>query len=404
MRQSEGCLPGINNKNIMDAQEKQSESETKAKKGSGSFRIPRKAVEILIQNCATGWQIGIFLTIARYTDASGKFSSAGYKAIHQATGASPGTEGRPGRGRQIAADLLKIGRYEHEARRAKKKSSLEGILYTAEEWQEKTGESIPEIDHELHKVRWVLNSFETDDWVWFPNSLTDGYGRFRQPLKRLKQCGDIAARLLLFLYASDNMEEFGGIPPNNNVYKKYKTHHVASRNGYSFWETEEALPYAYHRLFLPVLCLNKLSDDKDENKKQFDPFWNALYSLENSGFMYECVTVMDGASLNQDSRPMYDLVTRPKHGHPLKGEEGMLDKINQIFIEFGYGSESRRFYSKYPVISIVGVQPLVIGIYRLRFRVANPKNYPVRAAWRRIHEERKYWDEELLRLLGVLED
>jgi hypothetical protein len=59
----------------VDTQEKQSESETKAKKGSGSFRIPRKAVDILIQNRATGWQIGIFLTIARYTDASGKFSS-----------------------------------------------------------------------------------------------------------------------------------------------------------------------------------------------------------------------------------------------------------------------------------------------------------------------------------------
>jgi hypothetical protein len=390
----------------VDTQEKQSESETKAKKGSGSFRIPRKAVDILLQNRATAWQIGIFLTIARFTDASGKFSSAGYKAIHQATGASPGTESRPGRGRQIAADLLKIGRYEHEARRAKKKSSLEGILYTAEEWQEKTGEAVPEIEHELHKVRWVLNSFETDDWVWFPNSLTDGYGRFRQPLKRLKQCGDLAARLLLFLYAADNMEKFGGMPPYNNIYRQYKTYHVKSANGYAFWETEEDCSYVYDRLSLPVLCLSKFSDDSDAKKKQIKPFWDALSSLENSGFMYECVTVMDGASLNEDSRPMYDLVTRPKHGHPLKGEEGLLHKINQIVIDFEYRSESesRRFYSKYPVISIVGVQPLVIGIYRLRFRVANPKNYPVRAAWRRIHEERNYWNEELQQLLGLLED
>ena len=168
----------------------------KAKKGSGSFRIPRQALVALIEHRTSAWQIGVYLTVAKFTDESGKFSSAGYQAIYRATGASPGTEKKPGRGRQLVSEILTVGRQYGEPKNPKKKTrNLHGILYTPEEWCNKTGETIPDIPHELHSVRWVINDYETDDWVWFPNSLIDGYGRFKQPLKRLKQCGDIAGRL-----------------------------------------------------------------------------------------------------------------------------------------------------------------------------------------------------------------
>ncbi len=395
-------LPSTNNQASGDQ-----DTNKKARKGSGSFRIPRKALDILIERRASAWQIGVYLTLAKHTDKSGKFSSAGYNVIYKATGASPGLDKKPGRGRQLAAELLRLGRSSAEPVNPKKKTkNLLGILYTPEEWQNITGETIPEIPHELHSVRWVLNDFEADDWVWFPNSLIEGYGRFKQPLKRLKQCGDIAGRLLLLLYAVDNMEEFGGVPPINNVYRKYNLEHLISGNGFTFWSAQEGSISCFHSLSLPSIGINSFSEDKDESEKQWETFWNALYSLENAGFLYECVTAMDGSKINEDTRPLYDIAARPRHGHPLKGEEGLLKRINRIFEKksYGHADDLGRFNGKYPVLSLVGVQPQVIGIYRLRFRITNPKNYPVKAAWVRIQEDRNDWlvhFEQLEKLLGI---
>jgi hypothetical protein len=375
------------------------------KKGSGCFRIPRQALDILIRYKASAWQIGVFLTIAKYTDESGKFSTAGYQAIYKATGASPGTERKPGRGRQLSAELLKIGRYDKEPVKPRKKNrKLSGILYTPEEWHNKTGESIPEIPHELHSVRWILNDFETDDWVWFPNSLIEGYGRFKKPLKRLKQCGDVAGRLLVLLYSVDNMEEYGGVPPLHNVYREYNLEHLGSDNGFTFWTAQEGTNYSWPRLSRPSIGIDSCSEDVEQKKKQLDTFWNSLSSLENAGFLYECVTAMDGSEINVDTRPLYDITARPRHGHPPKGEEGLLKRINRIFEKMGYrhADDSGRYHGKYPVLSLVGVQPQVIGIYRLRFRLTNPKNYPVRAAWVRIQEDRNDWQEHFEQLEKVL--
>jgi hypothetical protein len=118
---------------------------------------------------------------------------------------------------------------------------------------------------------------------------------------------------------------------------------------------------------------------------------------------------MDGSEINEDTRPLYDITTRPRHGHPLRGEEGLLKRIDRIFAEKGcsHADDAGRFNGKYPVLSLVGVQPQVIGIYRLRFRLTNPKNYPVRFAWARIQEDRNSWLEhfELLeKSLGIMQE
>ena len=40
------------------------------------------------------------------------------------------------------------------------------------------------------------------------------------------------------------------------------------------------------------------------------------------------------------------------------------------------------------VLCLAGIKPQVIGIYRLRFRITNPKNYPVKASWIRMQNDR----------------
>lgn len=372
---------------------------------TGSFRIPRRSLDTLVEHQADAWQIGTFLTIARYTDPSGKFSTAGFQAVYNGTGASPGTEKKPGAARELAESVLKIGRQYGEPVNPKKKTrKLNGLLYRPDEWTNKTGEEIPEIDHDMHKIRWVLNDFQTDDWVWFPNSLVDGYGRFKRPLKRLKRCGDIATRLLLLFYASDNMEEFGGIPPCGTVFKKYSLTHVDSRHGYTLWSAEREDNTAYTDFILSSIGLDRLSDDETLCEREKQSFWDSFESLVNQGFLYECVTVMDGEELTKNSRPIYDLTARPKHGKVLKGEEGMLPRITEIFKRLGLPAvdNQSRYNGIYPVISMVGIRPLVIGIYRLRFRITNPKNYPVSAAWLRIQEDRLEFTDSLDQLEAIL--
>ena len=113
---------------------------------------------------------------------------------------------------------------------------------------------------------------------------------------------------------------------------------------------------------------------------------------------------MDGEELTKNSRPIYDLTARPKHGKVLKGEEGMLPRITEIFKRLGLPAvdNQSRYNGKYPVISMVGIRPLVIGIYRLRFRITNPKNYPVSAAWLRIQEDRLEFTDSLDQLEAIL--
>jgi len=66
--------------------------------------------------------------------------------------------------------------------------------------------------------------------------------------------------------------------------------------------------------------------------------------------------------------------------------EGIIQYVNTIFEKRGrsLADNAGRFNGNYPVLSLVGRKQQVRGIYRLRFRITNPKNYTVKEAWTRI--------------------
>ena len=66
-----------------------------APRGSGSFCVPRTAVEALLDAKATAYEICAYLVLAKYTDESGRYSPASISAMNKATGANK-IKGGPG--------------------------------------------------------------------------------------------------------------------------------------------------------------------------------------------------------------------------------------------------------------------------------------------------------------------
>ncbi len=391
-----------------------------AKKGQGSFWISEEALNILIKNKATAWQIGAYLTLARFTDPSGKFSVASNNAIYEKTGASPGTAQKPGKSRQLLQELLKMRKETSppppvtQAPPAKRKGPkitepamgparpAIKLLYEREDWQRETGESIPETPHVNYPVTWVLNDFGGKNWVWFPNELVDGHGRFRQPLWRLKQrCGDVAARLLLLLYNRNDMVEFGGIPPRLNVYRKYTLEHLLTAYECTFRRAVAGVQSFNDDLALPALGLRNWPI-KEEKHNQKDVFYNALFSLLSQGFLAEVVTVMDRDPTHPDARPLYELHFKAKGFQIGPKENALAGRIDRIFSKLRIetmADKAGRFFDKFPVLSDRGTLPHVAGIYRPRFLIMNPKNYTVMSSWKRRVADR----ETMLELVNHLE-
>ncbi len=366
-----------------------SQENSNKPKGAGSFSIPRTAIKTLIHNKATAWQIGTYLTLARFTGADNKYSTAGLKAIWRATGAS-NTKGS-------TAERLVSELYSMRSDEQLHKEINPYLVYKPEQCLNDTSEIISNVDHELCSVKHVLNDFNDETRVWFPNTLIDGFRKFNQPLKKLKKCGDVAARLLLMLYCNNNMEEFGGVPPYGNIYQDYRTWQNKINYGYSFWQAEQIGQRSFVEFILPIIGVSSLPSDEDEKNQVQKPFWDALTSLDNIGFLNEIVTVLDRPAYSPDAQPMYILQTRDRHGNADKSLDlcKSVDQLTEVITDMRAADIRGRFKNKYSVIVNAGFTPHVAGIYRLRFRISNPSNYGVKTAWGRMRSEYNETAEQL---------
>lgn len=353
--------------------------------GRGSFCIPPDAVAALLANKASAVDIAAYLVLARFTGHDGRFSTAGVKAIKKAVG---------------LGDAMAEAAIERLLKNYRSGRSACPILYRPDEWALAKQEAVPAAATVKSQVRWVLNDFaaKPTDGVWFGNALVDGIGRFARPLLRLKRCGDVAARLLLKLHQANDMTEYGGIPPHGNVFKKYNMTQAGAFAEYKVWHGQDGNLEAYN--FLSNLCQGHDSSQRGKPKPEeiMEHFWTALNALESCGFIYESVTVLDGDPGKPDSLPICSLKTKSRHGDPPKGEEGLGGETARLAGLLGYPvtDKAGRFYGKYAAIVPAYItQPHIAGIYRLRFRVANPRNYGVTEAWARFHSRQREADEWL---------
>ena len=354
-------------------------------KGKGSFWISKQAIEILLDAKATALEIAAYLVMAKHTDEGGMFTTSGIKAIHKATGVSHPVIQRAVD--KISQMTLGKGKEPH-------------LIYKADDWQKLTKTELPSAPFERAEVRYVVNDYKAkpEDKVWISNELVTGYGKFTQPLKKLKMCGDVAARLLLISYRESNLEQYGGVNPRV-FHHAYEMTKVNNLDGYDIWHGVAKDLSSYENIMLNTLGLKTYSKDEDEKEAQKKSFWTALDGLDKAGLIYQMVSVMDREAGNAEAQVIYELDAKSKHGYKSAGEEGLGGETARLSNIYGnpVTDSMGRFYGRYAAIVPAG-EPHIVGIYRLRFRVSNSKNHGVATAWARIYQgqrEAKEWLNDL---------
>lgn len=382
-------------------------------KKQSSFWIPRRAVEILLDQQASALDICAYLTLASHTDCTGMATTAGAKKIKKATGAPGGYGKNKGMAGEAIERLLNSYGSEDKKPAAKKRTRwgegyhpecLQRLLYTVDDYTRMTGILFPTLPG-FYQYSYVLNTFGADqmeDGVWFSRELVDGTGHFKHPLKRLKAGGNIAARLLLKLQEvqTRTIIGYGGVRPYGGVYAEYDGYLNSTSHGFSFWQFKEGSDFVYPPISLPVLGLKFLSDNEETEKRQLKPFWQALTYLEESGFIQQVVTVFDDVANKKNACPLYELTVKNKHGHIAKEDAPYLlrprvDRLFEIFSLLDDIVDARGRHLAEPVIVRTMTTPHVAGVYRTRFRPADYRQYSVKDTHLTRAERKEEWMEEL---------
>ncbi|MCB1997032.1 MAG: hypothetical protein KDG57_14360 [Rhodoferax sp.] len=381
--------------------EQMTEQQAKgAPKGPGSFCVPRAAVEALLDAKATAYEICAYLVLAKYTDESGRYSPASISAMNKATGANKLKGGPIDRAierlKQIRAKTVKKvsnGRSGKSHAMVDQVADLGPILFERTAWQQQTGEILPDGPTERGLVRYVLPDFgeEKESRIWFGNNLVGGIGGFSQPLKELKNAGDVAARLLLAMYAANDMDLWGGVRPCGSGRGPWKRYEPVA---------PDVPLYGGARLIRAKDQGEVASIDNRISGGSTEAYWDALQALKSAGLIYEVVTVLNRnatkatfssgeeyGSIPDNAEPYYELDARSAHGYKPEGEEGIGGATAKTAGELGHpvAVEGGRLDGTYAAIVPTGYPAMIAGVYRLRFRVANPKNAGVKGAWARIH-------------------
>lgn len=383
-------------------------------RGPGSFCVPRAAIDALLDAKANVYEICAYLVLARFTDATGRYSTASISAINRYTGANKTGNGPVARAierlKTIHAkriERVSNGRSGKAHAWIEQATDLGPILFERATWHELTGEVLPDGPTDRGKVLYVLPDFneKLDGRVWFGGNLVSGVSRFDQPLKKLRHAGEVAARLLLSLYAANDMETWGGVCPvgeHSGPWKHYEpvAEDIYLHGGARLIRSKREGMVGNEAMF------SRAWPGPDDRRAGWwathtaadGPVWRALEALESTGLVYELVLVLnrnaikakDGkyGQIPDDAEPFYELDARSHHGFKPEGEEGIGGATANTAGALGYSVALERghFDGTYVAIVPKGYGAMIAGIFRLRFRVANPKNAGVKGAWARIHQ------------------
>ena len=292
-------------------------------------------------------------------------------------------------------------------------TDLGPIVFDRDTWHKDTGEILPDGPTERGKtfhILHVLPDFDEPpaDRIWFGNNLVSGVGEFDKPLKALKNAGDVAARLLLAMYAANDMETWGGVRPIGDDFGPWKHYEPVSsdltlRGGVRLIRSKDGGTVSGGS-FSRAWPAPSTGSWWDLHTKADEPVWRALDALESTGLVYEVVLVLNRNAIKKtfssgaeygaipdDAEPWCELDCRSQHGYKPEGEEGIGSATATTAGDFGHSValEGGGFDGTYAAIVPTGYGAMIAGIYRLRFRVANSKNAGVKGAWARIHQNNR---------------
>lgn len=378
-------------------------TDERGPRGAASFCIPHAALNALIEAQADVVTIGAYLTLACGTEAGGEYSTWGRKAIRE----------------RMQVDLKRAEKALAALGDITATSSTgeSGPLIWSREALLGTGLALPDGPTERSKVLFGLPTFgeALQDRVWFGAGLVQGFESFTRPLKTLKDCGSVAARLLLLFYQHSDMERFGGLPPWGSLaWQCYTT--VLDEE----WGDFRVIHAEYQRAVAGPLVIKACHEAALKWHKHGETFSQALEALKSSGLVYPVVMALNRdpetrqlgngseyGAVPDDADPLYELDCRSLHGYKPSGEEGIGGALAHTCGEIGCAvtDHDGNFTDKYAAIAPRGSPLMIAGIYRLRFRVSNPLNVGVSDAWSRIREgnrEGLAWIERCRKEQGLL--
>ena len=363
----------------------------KPKRGAASFCVPRTALRALIDREACVYEVIAYLILARFTDETGRYSSASASAIRRYSGSNQAKGGPIDR----ALDrLLTI---------TPKGQPKQPILWRREDWLKRHADELPDGPTERGIIRFVLPDFDEDieDRVWFGAGLVDGFGSFQYPLRRLKQCGDIASRLLIAQYMEHDIGAWGGVNPHG-AYALWRSYSQACK---PVTLVGDVTLIRWKRQSMVASNSKAIHGEGD----QIEAYWQAAKALEAAGFLYEVVVLLDRAAVeanfksgdpylkpHDDAEPVCELDMRGRHGYKPKGEQGVGGFTAKTAGDLGHGvATNGELDGSYAAFLAPGMTGMIIGVYRLRFRPVNPHNRNVSTTWWRIN----YGNKEQLHLI-----
>ncbi len=357
--------------------------------GLASFAIPRAAIDALIKAQADAVTIGAYLSLACHTDKTGQFSTASLKAIRenlivnrkraekaiqtlcniQGKVMDPVTGALPPRSRKKTAEVRTVP-----------------LVYTRDAWLKLNGGKLPDGPHARAKVLHVLPTFDEPlkDRVWIGSGLVGGDDLIEKPLKQLKNCGDVAARLLLAMYEGQDMERWGGVPPHGFPWQYYKLQErPAGPIRVLFAESSAAVG--------PTLLFSRIDGNKEDvNSKAC---FAAVKALESSGFLYEAVVLLNRnpvpaqfstgsayGEIPRDADILCDLGSPSLYGPDSPAEQGLGQAYKQTVTDLNIDLLPPH---NYLAVLPTGHPAMICGLYRLRFRVTHDHNAFVKESKRR---------------------
>lgn len=304
-----------------------------------TFFLPASTIDNILYTDVH--HIAATLVLARYTDKTGQYSTAGRSAIKRNLGIGTNKADR------ILVDLQRWKIITPPETKPKSKASTRFIFPAG------------------------------DERVWFNAGIVDGYGQWKRPLKDLCVLGKTAAQWLLHYHRIHDMAAYGGIPPQ-------ELHQI--------YEIDGEEPIQWNNMAAQqVRKIDRLS----HNYNPADHNINAIRGLMRGGWMYEVATVMNGDPNNPGTIALYHLHTFNKHGRSPKGERGLASKTaNACPFDSSANHEGKFDGRTFAIITPDHItNPQVAGIYRLRWRAVNTKSSESRFQWYEVKERQRQGED-----------
>lgn len=180
-----------------------------------------------------------------------------------------------------------------------------------------------------------------------------------------------ALMVLLSIYQNTKMEAFGGLSPHC-AYRKWKIKSQTTKPPGIRWGAEPGHTSAYTKFASASLSHINLPPGKTGKEAMFQRFWNAWKNLEESGLVYEAVTLFDTEpKTNDEARSIMTLRVNDYHaGSALKTGDPSLLRSVETSLAFYTPQENEREEPEAMWVILPDKRGALVGIWRPRFRPA----------------------------------